>query len=136
MANTTALSSLSSAQAQLLGTRTVAFTDESTGYVFSIDSDGDVVYAKTTNGGASFGSAVTVFSSIAAVQLTVWADWWTSGATSCRCGHGPSRRASCTSDATGVIRRATGWARSFSATRRWCVATRSVRSTRRSARRR
>lgn len=54
------------------------WTDEDTGYVFYINSAIDVVYRKTTDGGASWGSAVEIHAGNDR-YLSIWFDKWTPG---------------------------------------------------------
>lgn len=62
----------------------VVFTTDQTGYAFYIDSGANCVYRKTTNGGASWGNAVTVDSinTTDCIGHGVWYDQWTPGDTS------------------------------------------------------
>ena len=60
---------------------TTVFTTESIGYAFYIDSNGTVAYKKTTNGGASWGTSVTVHNVTTSVRVAVWFDQWTPGDT-------------------------------------------------------
>lgn len=62
--------------------RRVVFTSNSTGYVFYRDSDSICKYSKTTDGGQTWGSAVTVDSQTDCFQISVWYDRWTPGDTS------------------------------------------------------
>ena len=62
--------------------RTVVFVSDTNGYVFYTDSSGACVFSKTTNGGASWGAAVTVDSQTDCFRITVWYDRWTPGDTS------------------------------------------------------
>lgn len=59
--------------------RAVVFTTSSIGYWFYIDSGGAFVYSKTTDGGATWGAAVTVGSATTQVAYDVWFDQWTPG---------------------------------------------------------
>ena len=51
-----------------------------TGYVFFIDADADFYYCKTTDGGATWGSPVSVFTGTAFI-FGCWYDRWTPGDT-------------------------------------------------------
>lgn len=55
------------------------FLDENIGYTFYRDSSGNCVYKKTTNGGVTWGSPVTIDSvnSTDCIQVVVWYDRWT-----------------------------------------------------------
>lgn len=58
------------------------FTTSLIGYHFYVDSAGDVVYSKTTDGGANWNAAVAIDGSSPAVAWTtvaVWYDQWTPG---------------------------------------------------------
>lgn len=59
------------------GLRSVVFTSGTVGYFFYIDSSGAFVYSKTTNGGASWGAAVTINSATTHIAYDVWFDKWT-----------------------------------------------------------
>ncbi len=63
--------------------RNVVFTTEAIGYFFFIDSDDDLFYVKTTDGGASWGSPVEIDTdtTIVAFALDVYYDRWTPGDT-------------------------------------------------------
>ncbi len=70
--------------AQPWGPRRIVWAGEDTAYFFYMTPvvSPDVVYKKTTDGGATWGSPVTVFGTGAASgKLNIWADWWTSGDT-------------------------------------------------------
>jgi hypothetical protein len=54
------------------------WTDASTGYIIYEDDAFDVVYQKTANGGATWGSPVTVHTGTVA-RLSIWFDKWTTG---------------------------------------------------------
>lgn len=60
---------------------TSVFVSDSAGYQFYIDSTRKAVYAKTTNGGASWGSAVVVDNQTDVSTVAVWFDQWTPGDT-------------------------------------------------------
>lgn len=47
------------------------------GYFFYVDSAGTFVYSKTTDGGATWGAAVTINSATTIVAYDVWYDQWT-----------------------------------------------------------
>jgi hypothetical protein len=61
------------------GMRSVVFTTPLIGYWFYIDSNGAFVYSKTTDGGATWGAAVTINSNTDIVSFDVWFDQWTPG---------------------------------------------------------
>jgi hypothetical protein len=59
-------------------------TDPDIGYRFYIDNDppnASLAYAKTTDGGVSWGSPVHLNASDPVIAYDVWADWWTPGDT-------------------------------------------------------
>ncbi len=58
---------------------TVVFTDDQEGYSFYVDSGGDCVYSKTTDGGDSWNTAVRADSVNTAdcFRVAVWYDQWT-----------------------------------------------------------
>lgn len=60
------------------GTQTV-FVDDLTGYTFYKDSNSQCVYSKTTDAGASWGTAVTVDNQTDCLKIVVWYDRWTPG---------------------------------------------------------
>jgi hypothetical protein len=62
------------------GMRAVAFTTDQIGYRFYVDSTGAFVYSKTSDGGATWGAAVTILSS-STVAYDIWLDEWTPGIT-------------------------------------------------------
>lgn len=62
------------------GMRSVVWTTPDIGYIFFIDDDSDFKYKKSTNGGSSWGSAVTIFTGTAEA-FDVWFDKWTPGDT-------------------------------------------------------
>jgi hypothetical protein len=59
------------------------FVSDQVGYVFYVDSTGDCVYSKTTDGGANWGSAVTFDNQTGddCLMPTIWYDRWTPGDT-------------------------------------------------------
>jgi len=61
------------------GMRSVVFTTSDKGYFFYIDSGGTFVYSKTTDGGATWGAAVTINSATTQIAFDVWYDQWTPG---------------------------------------------------------
>ena len=69
------------AAAHLVSGSQTVFIDDQTGYRFYHDSTGACVYAKTTDGGSSWGTAVTVDAQTDCIQVTVWYDRWTPGLT-------------------------------------------------------
>ncbi len=58
---------------------TTVFINQNTGYAFYRDSTGVCAYSKTTNGGTTWGAAVTVDSQTDCLQIAVWYDQWTPG---------------------------------------------------------
>lgn len=75
-------STVSTAAAEHLGgSPTTVFISQTTGYAFYVDSAGTAVYSKTTDGGATWGTAVTVDSKTDIIQIAVWYDRWTPGDT-------------------------------------------------------
>lgn len=62
------------------GSQTV-FINDQTGYKFYRDSNGSCVYSKTSNGGSSWGGAVTTDAQTDCIGITVWYDQWTPNAT-------------------------------------------------------
>lgn len=62
------------------GSKTV-FIDDLTGYAFFRASGGACQYRKTTNGGVSWGSPVSVDTQTDCIGLAVWYDQWTPGDT-------------------------------------------------------
>lgn len=60
------------------GPRTV-FTSDQVGYKFYVDSTGQCVYSKTTNGGGLWGAAVIVDGQTDCDGIAVWYDRWTPG---------------------------------------------------------
>ena len=80
MAQVTIDSSILMAADRGTNSPSVVFVTAQTGYVFYIDSDGAVVYRKTTDGGATWGSPVTVaVASDQNISVCVWYDRWTPG---------------------------------------------------------
>jgi hypothetical protein len=59
----------------------VVFTTDQIGYKFYVDSTNFCVYSKTTDGGTSWGAAVTVNSATTCFGVVVWYDRWTPGDT-------------------------------------------------------
>lgn len=74
--------SVSTAQTEhmIAGAATV-FVSDQVGYKFYVDSDGRCVYAKTTNGGTSWGGANIVDTQTDCFSPIVWYDQWTPGDT-------------------------------------------------------
>ncbi|MCA9361738.1 hypothetical protein KC906_00025 [Candidatus Kaiserbacteria bacterium] len=64
----------------IAGAATVFISDQ-TGYKFYVDSTGRCVYAKTTNGGVSWGGASIVDTQTDCFSPIVWYDQWTPGDT-------------------------------------------------------
>lgn len=60
--------------------RTLVFTTADIGYQFFVNSGSDLVYRKTTDGGASWGAQVTVDAGTK-IGFDVWYDQWTPGDT-------------------------------------------------------
>jgi hypothetical protein len=77
MADVTIDSSIASATAR--GIRTVVFSTELVGYTFYLDADGTFVYRKSTDGGATWGSLVTINSVTNHIAFDVWFDQWAGG---------------------------------------------------------
>ncbi len=67
------------AGSHLGGSPTTVFISQTTGYAFYRDSTGACVYSKTTDGGATWGTAVTVDSQTDCINIAVWYDQWTPG---------------------------------------------------------
>lgn len=63
------------------GSPTTVFISQNTGYAFYRDASGICVYSKTTDGGVTWGAAVTVDSNTTCLQIGVWYDRWTPGDT-------------------------------------------------------
>jgi len=61
------------------GLRSMVFTTNSIGYSFYLDSSGAFVYSKTTDGGATWGAAVTINGNTTNIAFDVWFDKWTTG---------------------------------------------------------
>lgn len=57
----------------------VVFTTDQTGYKFYVDSTGNCAYSKTTNGGTSWGAAVSIDAQTDCFGVSVWYDRWTPG---------------------------------------------------------
>ena len=60
------------------GSQTV-FTTDQVGYKFYVDSTGVCAYSKTTNGGTSWGTQVTVDAQTDCSGISIWYDQWTTG---------------------------------------------------------
>ncbi len=60
-------------------TPTTVFISDQIGYTFFISSTNTCVYSKTTNGGASWSSTVTVDSQTDCLGVGIWYDQWTPG---------------------------------------------------------
>lgn len=70
------------ATTQFNSSPSTAFTTATTGYTFYVDSNNDVVYSKTTDGGQTWGGAVPINSGAPAVvwvNVAIWHDQWTPG---------------------------------------------------------
>lgn len=76
MADITIDAGASASQART--TNALVFTTAQIGYYFFIDSDSDYKYSKTTDGGQTWGSAVTI-KSASVFTAGIWYDGWTSG---------------------------------------------------------
>ena len=61
--------------------KTTVFTTNLTGYTFYVDSSSACVYSKTTDGGYTWGAAVTV-KTATCIGFDIWYDQWTPGDTS------------------------------------------------------
>ncbi len=72
------------AASHLGGSPRTVFINQNTGYAFYRDSTGACVYSKTTDGGATWGAAVTVDSQTDCISIAVWYDQWTPGDTGTR----------------------------------------------------
>lgn len=59
----------------------MVFISDQVGYIFYADSDGTCSYSKTTNGGTSWATAVTVDSATNCIDVAIWYDRWTPGDT-------------------------------------------------------
>lgn len=59
----------------------IVCVDDADCYAFYIDSDNDVVYQKSTDGGASWGGTGTDISALTYQGVAVWYDQWTPGDT-------------------------------------------------------
>jgi len=59
----------------------VVYISDQVGYSFFTNSASDMVYRKTTNGGTSWGSQVTLSSSAQYMKWAIWYDRWTPGDT-------------------------------------------------------
>lgn len=62
-------------------TYTNVFINSQSGYVFYRDSSGICVYSKTTDGGNTWSSAVTVNPITTCIRVAIWYDRWTPGNT-------------------------------------------------------
>lgn len=58
--------------------RSVVFTTADIGYQFYIDQT-DFAYSKTTDGGATWGAAVSILANTTTVAFDIWFDQWTPG---------------------------------------------------------
>ncbi len=63
---------------QAIGRGGPFWTTDSIGYAIYVDSDGTLVYQKTTNGGANWGGATTIVAEVVD-SADCWADWQTAG---------------------------------------------------------
>ncbi len=61
-----------------LGAQTVFISDQ-VGYKFYVDGNGSCSYSKTTNGGTSWGTGVSIDSKTTCFSISVWYDRWTPG---------------------------------------------------------
>jgi len=58
--------------------RPLVWASKTVGYFFRLHvSNGDLVYKKTTDGGATWGSDVTVTTTTTISKHSIWPDWWT-----------------------------------------------------------
>jgi len=80
-AETTIDASVAATTRQVFGGSQTVFTTDQTGYKFYVDSGGQCVYSKTTNGGTSWGTAVQIDSQTDCLSVAVWYDRWTPGDT-------------------------------------------------------
>ena len=64
---------------ELAQPRSLVWTTKDIGYVFFIDSDFDLNYRKTTNGGTNWGSRVAINGTTDTAKFAIWYDKWTSG---------------------------------------------------------
>ena len=64
-----------------VGFRPLFWTSATVGYFIFINTTEDLVYKKTTNGGATWGSDVTIRLDTSLRKFSCWADWHTSGDT-------------------------------------------------------
>lgn len=77
MADVTIDAAISTATSR--GMRSRVWVSADVGYQFYIDSGGTFVYSKTTDGGATWGAAVTIESATTNLAFDVWYDQWTPG---------------------------------------------------------
>lgn len=78
MADVTVEAAMLNGQAR--GMRALVFVNSEIGYMFGINGDSDLDYMKTTDGGATWGAAVDVFTG-SVDSFDVWYDQWTPGDT-------------------------------------------------------
>ncbi len=57
----------------------MVFVNQNVGYMFTSDTNRNPIYRKTTNGGATWGTKVTLAAATSSKGLTVWHDQWTIG---------------------------------------------------------
>lgn len=55
------------------------FVTDQVGYIFYAEADGSCAYNKTTDGGATWGTPVAVYSSGQCIDVSIWYDQWTPG---------------------------------------------------------
>ncbi len=60
--------------------RGIAWTSDQVGYLFFIDGDEDLKYTKTTDGGQTWNTPVTIYTGTTS-RFAIWADWWETGNT-------------------------------------------------------
>jgi len=65
----------------LRGMRSLVFISQTTGYFFFVDGDTDFYYTKTTNGGITWGTPVSISGVDTMAAFDVWYDQWTPGNT-------------------------------------------------------
>lgn len=75
------ISIVTSVASNLRGCRSLVFTNKDIGYLFYMNSSSDFVYAKTTNGGLTWGAGVAVGAADTLIGFDVWYDQWTPGNT-------------------------------------------------------
>lgn len=61
------------------GGQNLVFTDNSTGYLFFVDSDSDFKYYKTTDGGQTWSGPTTILTATSVPAFSIWFEKWTPG---------------------------------------------------------